>query len=242
MIRCLALTESVLDRLVAGTGATEVTGPDGGSLLSVQDRESGNSGEMRVFEGGKVRRIVWTRLSVPARQVTTTMIFGFAPVDSAVPHYTLDCADHGPDAHAFHLDVMPRVQLATHVPYMDAVMAPLTPLFNQGLGIDGITPTPTSPRQIALMSPWMLIGFATPEAFEQVGPLAHAYADHWLSVLTDGLSPDVVATTSDTDVVARDRAVRHNLFSPEVDPVWGRVETMVGKPAAEAIRAQLRDE
>ena len=47
-----------------------------------------------------------------------------SPPGSAVPHFTLDAvAARG--IFAFHADLMQRVDLSTHVEYMDAVYAPL---------------------------------------------------------------------------------------------------------------------
>lgn len=238
------LSESTLNHLLEATGATEEHGSDGGNLLVAAPTADGPSGTMRLFIGGSantsVQKIVWTMLEVPARGVTTCMIFAFANPTSGLPHFTLDCSDHGNGGHAFHLDLLPRVELATHVEYMDEVYGPLTPVYATGHAIPGLSDTRTTQRQFAMMSPWMLVNLADEPAFRAVGDTVRAYADRWISLAEQGLSNDVVDSLADTDLAARDARVRINLFSPEIDPVWGRVDSMIGPDAALMMRSQLQ--
>jgi hypothetical protein len=233
------LSVGTLDRLIALTGATEVHGEDDGPLLAVNPADA-PTGTMRLFTGGPIQKIVWTELTVPARGVTTCMIFAFADPASGLPHYTLDCSDHGGGGHAFHLDLLPRVELATHVRYMDEVFVPLTPLYDTASSIKGLSPTRTTRRQFAMMSPWMLVHLADAEAFTAIGTTVRAYLDHWWSVIDNGLGTAVEASLTDTDLGDRDARVRQALFSPEIDPVWGRVDAMIGEQAAMVMRSQLQ--
>ena len=59
-------------------------------------------------------------LVVPHFHLDSHMIFAFTPENSAVPHFTLDSVANG-DNYAFHLDLIPRVDLATSLPYLDTV-------------------------------------------------------------------------------------------------------------------------
>lgn len=240
MILSLDLSEKILDHLVQATGATEVLAADGGPLMVAPGTDTPASGTMRLFRGGSIQKIVWTKLQVPSRGVTTCMIFAFADPASGLPHFTLDCADHGDESYAFHLDLMPRVELATHVPYMDEVFLPLTPFYETGRATEGMWATGTTPRQFAMMSPWMLVNFANEEAFRKIGDVVMDYANHWISVINTGLSPEVQATLADTDLTERDAGVRYNLFSPSIDPVWGRVDAMIGPEGSELIRSNLQ--
>jgi hypothetical protein len=239
------LSEGTLTHLLDITGATEVHGPDGGNLLVAAGEPGQPTGTMRVFTGGTerqlpVQKIVWTMLQVPARGVTTCMIFAFSDPSTGIPHFTLDCSDHGNGGYAFHLDLLPRVDLATHVPYMDEVFGPLTPLYDAGRSLPGLSATRTTRRQYAMMSPWMLVNLADETAFHAIGGTVRAYADHWHTLVEHGLSDDVTSSLADTDLAARDARVRLNLFSPEIDPVWGRVDSMIGPEAALVMRSQLQ--
>jgi hypothetical protein len=235
--KAAGLSARTLARLVAGLGAVERTGVDGGPLFTADTEHAMAS--LRVHEAPGVR-IVSTSLSAKARVHDTYGVFAFTAPDSVIPHFTLDCSDRA-DGHAFHLDQLPRVELATAVAYMDEAFEPLSPLFAAAGDIEGLTKTSNSRRQYAMMSPWMLVHLATPEAFVAIEPTVQAYVDHWLELVAKGLSAEAVASVAatGTDVAARDALVRHNLFSPAVDPVWGRVETMLGTDNARTMQALI---
>ena len=232
------LSTRTLDLVVAGVGATEVQGPGGGPVLAVGHDGGNATGTMRVFRADSGVKVVWTSLSVPARKHETCMVFAFTPPESPLPHFTLDCSDR-PDGHAFHLDLCPRVELATHREYMDEVFEPLSSAYAEGSAVSGLSATGTTRRQYAMMSPWMLVHLADEPAFRAVEPTVRAYAEHWLALLRDGLSAEVTATLAGVDLAARDDAFRANLFSPSIDPVWGRVTGMLGEQAAATIRGEL---
>ena len=78
------------------------------------------------------------------------------------------------------------------------------------------------------------------EAFRKIGDVVMDYANHWINVINTGLSPEVQATLADTDLTERDAGVRYNLFSPSIDPVWGRVDAMIGPEGSELIRSNLQ--
>jgi hypothetical protein len=166
------------------------------------------------------------------------MIFAFTPADSAVPHFTLDAVYAGAH-HAFHLDLIPRAELGSHLAYMDAVYAPLTDLYTATAEAAGLSRAHISPRQRALMSPWMLVHRATDEAFARIDGAVTGYLDHWSELVAKGVPAEVEQTLGDTDLPARDAAVRRNLFSREVDPVWATVSRLLGDEATDGIRAEL---
>ena len=232
------LSDRTLRRVVDAVGAVELVAADGGPFLRATNDEAGTSGVLRVFSSPTIPKIATTVLSVPARGVVTCMIFAFAPAGSALPHFTLDCSDR-PDGQAFHLDLVTRVDLATHVAYMDEVFTPLTAAYDAAAAIEGLSRTSTSRRQYAMMSPWMLVHLADEAAFRAIDPVVEAYTDHWISLVTNGLSAPVTASVADTDLAARDDALRTSFFSPDLDPVWGRVGAMLGDQVAGRIRAEL---
>lgn len=235
----LNLSETTLHHLIEATGATEEHGQDGGPLLLATADDESPSGTMRLFTGGLVQKIVWTKLEVPARGVTTCMIFAFAEPAGGLPHFTLDCSDHGNGGYAFHLDMLPRVELATHVAYMDEVFGPLTEAYTSGGALPGLSPTRTTRRQFAMMSPWMLVNRADEEAFKAMsGPVGN-YVRHWLDLVEKDLPDDVKKTLDADELKRRDEQLRFNLFSPEVDPVWRDVAKIVGDESSEAMRLML---
>lgn len=235
------LCVTTLEDLVARTGITEVHGPDGGPLRWLTSAPFGPDpvGKVRVFVGdGAVAKAVYVALAVPAIGLDSHMTFAFTPPTSAVPHFTLDSVQ-GQGSYAFHLDLIPRAEIGTHVPYMDAVYGNLTEKFEEVRAWEGLSDTNLTPRQNAMMSPWMLARRATEEAFRAMTGPVGVYRDHWYSLIEKGLPDDVLATLSDTNLAARDAEHRRQLFSPEVDPVWHQVTQLVGEEQSEFMRHQL---
>ncbi|QLY28796.1 hypothetical protein [Nocardia huaxiensis] len=189
-------------------------------------------GRLRVLRGTAVDKVVTVDLVVPPIGLDSHMIFAFTGADSAVPHFTLDAVDSG-EYHAMHLDLIPRVDLAINLGYLDAAFAPLTPLLEAAWEIEGLEAAAIGPRQRAMMSPWMVVCRAGADAFRALDVTVNAYLEHWLTLAHKGV-PEV-----DADLAGRDRRNRANLFSPQVDPVWSQVERLLGAEQAEQVRGEL---
>jgi hypothetical protein len=233
------LAQRSLDVIVGRTGATEVCATDGGPFLTLRrPGDQGRIGAVRVFTSVGVPKIVTCAITVPERAMDTHMIYGFAPEASPVPHFTLDSVEANGSL-AFHLDLVPRVELCTHVPYMDAVYSTLTPTHAEASTRPGLTKARIGPRAHAMMSPWMLVNRADEPAFRGIDGPVNAYIGHWLDLVEQGL-PDEATTGIDPRALARrDRVLRSNLFDPEVDPAWGRIGGLVGEDSVRVLRREL---
>ena len=233
------LCVTTLEDIVARTGITEVTGLEGGPLRELTSPAFGPVGKIRVFTGdGAVAKAVYVSLVVAPIGLDSHMTFAFTPPTSAVPHFTLDSV-MGQGSYAFHLDLIPRAEIGVHVPYMDAVYGGITETFEQVRDWEGLSATNLTPRQNAMMSPWMLARRATEDAFRAMSGPVGVYRDHWYSLIEKGLPDEILATLSDTDLAARDAEHRRQLFSPEVDPVWHQVTQLLGEEQMEFVRRQL---
>jgi hypothetical protein len=230
-----ALAERTLNRILARhDGLTESAPQDLNSPMSPAP-----VGSLRVFHGsGPIAKVVYIGLVVPMIQLDSHMIFAFTPTGSAVPHFTLDSV-YGGSYHAFHLDLIPRADLAAHLGYLDAAFHPLTPTYEAAAGIEGLSKAAISPRQHAIMSPWMLVHRATAEAFAAIEATVDTYQEHWSALVEKGLPDDVSAGLAGTDLAARDAAVRANIFSREVDPVWAQVSRLLGDETTDRLRGEL---
>ncbi|WP_327011235.1 hypothetical protein OHA72_30540 [Dactylosporangium sp. NBC_01737] len=196
-------------------------------------------GTMRVWQGdGEISRMVYVGLVVPPINLDSHMVFAFTASRSGVPHFTLDSV-HGGAYYAYHLDLIPRAELSSHLSYMDSAYHPLTGLYEEASQREGLSRAHIGPRQHALMSPWMLVHRADEAAFQGMTPIVEAYVAHWLELVSAGLPAPVIESLADTDLAARDGTVRANLFSPEVDPVWAQVSRLLGEPASDEIRDVL---
>ncbi len=225
--RTLAKLEGVEDlKLAYGDDLYSSMGPD-------------SVGRLEVRTGTKLAKVVTISLVVPQIGMDSHMIFAFTPDDSALPHFTLDSVEAGGTL-AFHLDLVPRAELASHLAYVDAVFEPLSPVFERSKEVFGSLRAAIGPRQYAMMSPWMLVNRADEEQFKAFDTFVDDYFAHWSALLESGLSEEVLASvTADTNLAARDLANRTSLFSPEVDPVWERVTRLVGQEASDKMRAEL---
>ena len=104
--------------------------------------------------------------------------------------------------------------------------------------VEGFSEAPLTPRQLTLMSPWMLASRATPEAFQKIP--VQTYLDRWFSLLnTDKLTATLDQLTGE-DLARRDRQHRAALFNPLVDPVWPQIEQMIGADVGEELRQVLK--
>lgn len=223
---CLGTVDAIVER----TGLVESDPVDLVSPMSPAP-----VGVLRTWTGGKgVAKAVYCGLAVEAIGLDSHMVFAFTDTDSLVPHFTLDSV-FGQGTHAFHLDLIPRAELASNLAYVDHVFAPLTATFEDVQSRAGLAPAAIGPRQRALMSPWMCVNRATDEAFLGMTDVVTSYRDHWFSLLEQGIPADLVAPV---DLQARDDRNRRALFSREVDPVWNTIERLIGEQS-ELIRLEL---
>jgi len=195
-------------------------------------------GTMTVSTATGLAKVVYIGLTVPQIGMDSHMLFAFTPATSPVPHFTLDSVEANGYL-AFHLDLVPRAELASHLPYLNAAFQPLTPAFEEATELFGASRAAISPRQYAMMSPWMLVHRATEEQFRQAGHFVEVYLEHWRALLAKGVPDEATAGLDDTDLAGRDARNRANLFSREVDPVWANVARLLGDEQTDRIRAEL---
>ncbi|MGI9646528.1 MAG: hypothetical protein ACR2O6_14580 [Ilumatobacteraceae bacterium] len=231
----MSLSRDLVDGTIAAIDAanpltTQLDEP----LVSAMDGSS--VGAHRLLAGDGIS-LVYVGMTVEAFGLDSHMLFAFTAPDSAVPHFTLDSVLAGPH-YAFHLDLIPRVDPGANLAYLDHCFAPLDEAHAAAAEIDGLTPAHLAPRQWQLMSAWMLAHRADADAFASINPLVDAYRDHWLGLVESGVPDGVVP--EGTDLAARDDANRAAIFNPAVDPVWGRVDQLLGPDVSTRIQVSLR--
>jgi hypothetical protein len=193
------------------------------------------TGSLRLFTGPLIPRLIYIWITAPRLNLDSHMICAFTAPESAVPHFMLDAVRSGAQ-YAFHLDLIPRVDPGANLAYLNAVYQPLTAEYERMKKVAGLSPAPLSPRQVALMSPWMLIYRATESAFAQIEEPVQVYLDHWFNLVELGV-PVAIAFGGDAETLAaRDRLNRAAIFNPEVDPVWAQVEWLLGPETSASLR------
>jgi len=196
----------------------------------------GQVGEIRLFEGEAVAKMVYISMAVPQFGLDSHMIFAFTPSGSPVPHFTLDSVLNAPDF-AFHLDLIPRLDMGANLAYMDYCFGPLTETYEAAAQIEGLKPAKLGPRQYAIMSPWMLVYRANESAFEAIQAPVSAYLEHWAGLVEQGIPSDVTEGASAESLAERDRRNRRIIFNPSVDKVWAQVDRLLGAETS----AQMRE-
>jgi len=236
------LSHKTLAQICDHFALEEVKGEAGGAYLPLPCPIPGvPEGACRVFKGEQIPLMVYVGASLPMAGIDSHMIFAFTAPDSLVPHFTVDSIQMG-DQYAFHLDLIPRVDLGANLAYMDAAFEPLTGLFTEAVSIDGLTPAHISPRQRALMSPWMLAFRANQSAFETVFGPVEQYCRYWAGLVDNGLDKAVVEDTNTTNLADRDTRNRAASFNPEVDPVWEKMTPMIGAENCVRLQTLLKGE
>jgi hypothetical protein len=236
-----ALFESALTTLTKALSLQETHSDDGQAwlpLISQAPFHQGQCGQARLFHGGGLAQVVTCSITAPAIGLDSHMLFAFTPSGGAVPHFTVDSVQAG-EHMAFHLDLIPRVDMATHLAYMDWAFGGLTETFTAAGSIEGLSPALIGPRQRAVMSPWMVVNRATPDAFAQVEPLVLTYLNHWLTLLAGAVPAGAIDDLTAEALAARDKANKAIIFDPNVDKVWNQIRGLIGHEAVETIRAQL---
>lgn len=232
-----ALSNSVLHRLVEEGNFKEIRGEQGPFKAIINPKTSNPLGEARVFKGYGSEKLVYIGMNVES-QLDSHMIFAFNDEFSPVPHFTLDVVELS-DFCAYHLDLLPRVDLGVNLQYAQKVYLPLNTTYQEGKNLEGVSPAHLAPIQLAFMSPWMLANRATKEALPSLTPIIERYLDHWLTLRKDRLELDKCVDIPAQELSSRDKKHRSFLFSHAVDPVWAQVERIVGRQESEQLRSLL---
>lgn len=229
------LSFSTLEKIQQRFRLTETGSP----FLTLNNRMSPTPvGAMRLFSGPLISKLVYIGLSVPAIRLDSHMLFAFTAADSAVPHFILDTV--GPGAgYAFHLDLIPRVDLAVNPAYLSTVYQPLSTELERVRRIQGLSAAPLAPRQHALMSPWTMVYRATETAFAQISETVDCYLNHWISLMELGVTAGITLGGDAASLAERDRLYRTALFNPEVDPVWLQMEQLTNAETAARMQQVL---
>jgi hypothetical protein len=193
--------------------------------LTEQQRHDVEGGQVLVLAGGPVAVAVAVTLRRPGFE--GGMLYAFTAPQSAAPHLGFDTGAVGP-ARICHLDLIPRIDLATDIGYVDAVYGPLTAAADAAADLPGVSPAHLPRRQRALLSPWMiscvLADPTAPDPYDALAPVVSEYVEQWCAVALAG-APSAV---DPAELAARDRRTRPILFSPDVDEVWAGLEVMLG--------------
>lgn len=251
------ISNETLDKIIQKFNFKEVKGTAGGDFLPLTAPKFGDIpvGGLRVWDGGEqLGKMVYIGITVEAIGMDSHMIFAFSKPDSLLPNFTLDSvftqmppgADpslpEGGPMYSFHLDLIPSVDLGINYEYMKRCFIPLTKMQDECRAHEGIRQAMLSSAQNAIMSPWMLAQRCTPEAYtDVVFKSADFYLQHWFKMFDEGLD-DLADGIISVDPALRERENRALIFSRELDPVWAKIDMMVGEETSNYMISVLRNQ
>lgn len=239
------LIDPVLTSVQARLPLTEVPGEQSQAHLPLHSPH-GPLGALRLWQGEAGERLVTIGLAVPPAGIESRSLFVFMPPESALPHLLLEVSRLAPPGVSPHytlvLDLLPRLDLAANLAYVDAVYTPLTAAHEAVTALAGLSPAPLSLRQAALMSPWRLVLGANDDSFARLAEAVSAYTTHWLALVRDGLpglTDDLARSLPAAGLAQRDQRHRAALFDPDVDPMWARLDELLGAATGARLRGIL---
>ena len=197
-------------------------------------------GELRVYRGrGRVQKVVSSRFALgstphEASGLDSHSVVVFTRPESAVPHFGLNSVRIGSRVH-FHLDLLPKRDLAVAPAYLERCYGPLTDALCELERDARFEPARPSHRQRALLSPWHVSCTLDPSDLGAAEVYVDRYVSHWAGLLRS----DAPELDSAPELALRDASYRKLLYSREVDPSWGLLDRVIGDATVDAILAAL---
>jgi hypothetical protein len=231
------VSQRVITAIVRRLGLAEVRDATRALDLTVPEQPPAR---LRGWSGEAVERLLSVELAAPAIGLELGMVAAFAPSTSALPHLVVEVVA-SPGGLSLFVDLSQRVDVGADLPWIDAAWTPLTAAHQGALEAEGVTPAALNHRLRALLGPWT-VAVRCDEAGLRgaVGRSVDAYLDHWLDLMTRGLAPTITDALDSAALSARDRRYRAALFSADVDPIWRRLEGLLGASGAAVLQGLLR--
>ncbi len=219
------------------------------SVVPLVDSTTGHPvGELATISGMNIDKSVGVDLEFEDESgpLWTRQFYVFARTVSLVPHLAIEWTGHRVGAVervGVLADLLPRIDLAVNLDYVDEVYGPLTDAFDEARGIDGVEITSVPPRRATAMSPWRLSVSVPKDQVVALAPLVDRYVTRWIGVNSGGVGSPVDPLASDQSrLVQHDRFHRNSLFDPASDADWRRIDRVLGPDTAAELRLTLRSQ
>ena len=238
--------QAVLKEIVEAFDLKEHKGEDDGSFATLKASggplEGMKVGELRVFSGGPIHKLVYSGMTVEEFGMDTHQIWAYTAPDSALPHFTIDAAISPNTEGTFHIgvDLIPRLDLGASLRYLQQAFQPLQETYTefQGESENGAA-TSVGPMQYALRSPYMMAAFASKQGMKDDVKHVQGYLKHWIKLLKEGLNPEAQAEAQWQNPAQRDALNRKAIFNPETNMVWGLLDKLIGEGQGQLVRDTL---
>lgn len=220
--------------------AQEVTTAGNSCFRELVRQDSGNKlGELKIYRGiGPVDLVITTSLLAADNQLESYMCVALGKADTAIPHLVFDVV--ASEGHAsFHIDLLPRVDVAVEADYIDAVYEPLSAALDSFSANEAFQ-IGFAPRSLrAKFTPWTgLFSALAPQLLCEGEDLIVSYTDHWLHLVETG----VVSSLDTAALQGRDQQHRAAIYQRSSDPLWAFLDGFIGEESTSLILGLLRGE
>ncbi len=227
------IATKVIVRLIEELSCVAIT-PDSPAWQDIVS-QGRRVGELRVYRGrGRVQKIVTCSFSVGSPTVDGQSVFVLTEPSSPVPHLVLDSTHTGPRV-SFHLDLLPKRDLAVSLAYLDRCYVPLSEVRGDLDADARFSAAQLSRRLRSLLSPWNVAHTVDVADLSAAQCYVDRYVTHWASLLRSD-APEFEAAP---DIAWRDVQHRQLLFRRGVDPFWDTLDRMLEPPAVDLLIAAL---
>jgi hypothetical protein len=226
----------VAARLIEQLGCLDIA-PDSPVWEDLTKADGQRIGELRIYRGrGVIEKVVGSHFAIDTPAIESHSLIVFTRPESPIPHFVLDAVRFGPQA-SFHVDLLPKRDLAISLSYVDGCYSPLSVIRAEIDRNERFKLGNAPLRQRAFLSPWMALYTHDPAHTTEALGYVERYFAHWAQLLrtkTAELDPD-------PSLIERDRSHRRLVFSRDVDPVWGTLDRAVGPRTVDRLLAVLTD-
>lgn len=229
------IATKVIVRLIEELSCVSIT-PDSPAWQDIVS-QGRRVGELRVYRGrGRVQKIVTSSFAIGSPAVEGQSVFVLTDPSSPVPHFVLDSLQTGSRV-TFHLDLLPKRDLAVSLPYLDRCYVPLSEV-RADLDADArFAAAQLSRRLRSLLSPWNVAHTVDVNDLAVAQAFVDRYVTHWASLLRG----DGKEFESAPEIAWRDVQHRQLLFRRGVDPLWDVLDGLLDRAAVDLMISALSD-
>ena len=227
-----ATQDELVAKIVDDFGLTEVHDSQNVPYQTLYSQANGEAvGQLRVWQGADVKKLVALSVRFPDPPMSAHLVVAFRARDSKMPHFLFDLVET-PKNLSFLVDLLPKSDLAADLATVRRLYAGLEPAFLRADQNPDFTQNALPPLFKVFLSPFKIAKTTDSVRCQAAKATIHSYYEYWSSQELEARSAPQTAV--------RDRYVRRQLFSPEIDPAWGAVDSLVGKDVGASLRAQFQ--
>ena len=186
-------------------------------------------GSIRLWKRKNHSSFLVLSISFPDLQMTANLGAGFTPAGSPMPHFLFDMVQSDKGI-SFFVDHLAKNDLVMHPELLRKNYLALESVFSDANTDEDLKEGPLPPLFKAFLSPWSISKTANVQHCSVAKAYIKSYLSQWAvhgkELIWDDRKSNLV----------RDRFIRKQLFSNQVDPAWDLVDERLGSKVGMQIR------